>query len=80
MWLWTLSAGRDAAERPETTDDGAEDDPGDEVEDVEEATAKSSKAGGFGLEFDAARKIAQGLGRTSKTLLQSLRPKDSRHA
>lgn len=55
MWLWTLGAGGNGQpeHRAET-----------EEEDEDEDSASSSKAakGGFSLEFDAARKIAQGLG------------------
>ena len=47
MWLWTLSTGRVEAD----------------VDTEARGTAKDEKAGpGFTLEFDAARKIAQGLG------------------
>jgi hypothetical protein len=54
MWLWTLAGpGDDAA--------GGEDE--DEDSDEDEGSAKKGKKkGGFGLEYDAARKIAQGLG------------------
>ena len=53
MWLWTLNAGNtDAA-----TADSAEDD-----DDESEGSPKKVKATGFILEYDAARKIAQGLG------------------
>jgi hypothetical protein len=53
MWLWTLKS-------PDT-DGGTED--GDEVVDSEdESEDKKAKVGGFMLEYDAARKIAQGLG------------------
>jgi putative DNA methylase len=53
MWLWTLvgsspSGGHD-------TDEGAE-------EEGDKSTKKNKKATGFSLEYDAARKIAQGLG------------------
>lgn len=54
MWLWTLSAGADNAGKP----DGVE----DETSDDEESGTGKKIAGGFVLEFDAARKIAQGLG------------------
>lgn len=55
MWLWTLNA---AAAR------SAESDSDEDESDVEEdAKSKGAKAkGGFVLEYDAARKIAQGLG------------------
>lgn len=55
MWLWTLSTGGQA---PDT--DSEEDDNNDDDED-KKATSKK-KAAGYTLEFDAARKIAQGLG------------------
>lgn len=55
MWLWTLTGGQATSEDAEAeSDDAAEDD--------EEGGAKASAKGGFGLEYDAARKIAQGLG------------------
>lgn len=55
MWLWTLNAGapHDAAEPTE----------GEEADEGEDANGKGGKTkGGFVLEYDAARKIAQGLG------------------
>ncbi len=51
MWLWTLS-GKSA---PEEDDDAEEYDADDE-------SPKAKTGGGFSLEYDAARKIAQGLG------------------
>ena len=54
MWLWTLG-GASAAKGRHSDDDEA-----DEEED--EGSGKPAKAVGFTLEFDAARKIAQGLG------------------
>ncbi len=52
MWLWTLSAGSDT---------GVEAD--EEIEnDTDSEEGGISKTTGFSLEFDAARKIAQGLG------------------
>ena len=54
MWLWTLSAGAQNG-----SGDGESEDGGDDEED--ESKGGKSK-GGFALEFDAARKIAQGLG------------------
>jgi hypothetical protein len=55
MWLWTLSTG--------ATGNGGADDDGEEpdAEDEEDA-GRPAKGGGFLLEYDAARKIAQGLG------------------
>ena len=56
MWLWTLRSGTNGNESAEGE---AEDDTGDEDAD---APAPPSKSAGYVLEFDAARKIAQGLG------------------
>jgi adenine-specific DNA methylase len=57
MWLWTLGGGNSAGEQ---VGDGAEetDDSGDD----EDTGGKVAKLSGFTLEYDAARKIAQGLG------------------
>lgn len=52
MWLWTLTAG--------ASDNGSSDD--DEENDEEEPTSNGKLTGGFTLEYDTARKIAQGLG------------------
>lgn len=56
MWLWTLNAG--AASGAEGVAEG------DESDDDDDAKGKAGKAkkGGFVLEYDAARKISQGLG------------------
>jgi adenine-specific DNA methylase/very-short-patch-repair endonuclease len=51
MWLWTLSTAT-SDDEPDTTSE----------EDDDESDSKSAKSSGFTLEFDAARKIAQGLG------------------
>jgi putative DNA methylase len=56
MWLWTLSTGTANGNRG---DDGGED---SHDEEDEEKAGKSPKTSGYVLEFDAARKIAQGLG------------------
>jgi hypothetical protein len=56
MWLWTLGAGAAG----EAANGGASETEGEA--DDEEAESKSTKAPGFSLEYDAARKIAQGLG------------------
>jgi len=55
MWLWTLNAGASAntASADEADRDAAED---------EESGGKTKPKRGFTLEYDAARKIAQGLG------------------
>lgn len=55
MWLWTLSAGTTATIASYETNEE-----NDDTE--EESTSKTAKTSGFVLEFDAARKIAQGLG------------------
>ncbi|WP_338827673.1 DUF1156 domain-containing protein [Neomoorella thermoacetica] len=56
MWLWTLSTG--AQRNGNGTGGGGPEDEGEE----EEESSKLSKLRGFVLEYDAARKIAQGLG------------------
>lgn len=66
MWLWTLGAGQStngtAKTRSPSESEGDDADDSDE-EDEDAKTAKGSKAiSGYVLEFDAARKIAQGLG------------------
>lgn len=53
MWLWTLSTGASA---------GAVDDGADLEADDDDAPGAKAKPGGFSLQYDAARKIAQGLG------------------
>lgn len=57
MWLWTLSTGASNGENGQESE--AED---AEEEDAEDKPAHSPKLAGFTLEYDAARKIAQGLG------------------
>jgi adenine-specific DNA methylase len=54
MWLWTLNAANGADGNGEAVDEEGEDD--------SEGSAKKPKVTGFILEYDAARKIAQGLG------------------
>src|SRR5207253_922329 len=53
IWLWTLFAGAGS-------DDGSELDEAETAEEESETTTKAPK--GYVLEYDAARKIAQGLG------------------
>ncbi len=54
MWLWTLRTGdSNNVENEDVEEDSSED---------EEGSDKKAGKGGFSLEFDAARKIAQGLG------------------
>jgi putative DNA methylase len=57
MWLWTLSTADASSNGSSATED-------DELSDDDEDDSANSKsnAGGFVLEYDAARKIAQGLG------------------
>jgi putative DNA methylase len=61
MWLWTIAA-------PLAAQTAAEDEfPGESTDD-EGAVPKSSTTTGYTLEFDAARKIAQGLGARLESL------------
>lgn len=59
MWLWTLKSPgtKDVVEELEADDDSEE-----------EVEGAKPKSGGFSLEFDAARKIAQGLGANLESL------------
>jgi hypothetical protein len=57
MWLWTLGAGKQVTE--EASESAEEEEDG---EDSSPRSSASSSVKGFTLEFDAARKIAQGLG------------------
>ncbi len=59
MWLWTLKS-------PDTNGNTEHDD--EESDSEDEPEDKKTKAGGFALEFDAARKIAQGLGANLESL------------
>ena len=56
MWLWTLSTGNGKAAAG-----GADDEAGEDADD-EESGGKKKAGSGYALEFDTARKIAQGLG------------------
>jgi putative DNA methylase len=58
MWLWTLNSGAISGEEQATEDEDAS----ESDDDDESSPAKSSVQSGYGLEYDAARKIAQGLG------------------
>ncbi len=53
MWLWTLGA---------SSSNASADDSEESEEDSDEDSSKAAKVSGFTLEFDAARRIAQGLG------------------
>jgi len=59
MWLWTLNAPAVNGKIEETNDE--------ETDDAEE-NPKEAKLSGFDLEYDAARKIAQGLGAVLENL------------
>lgn len=56
MWLWTLRSGESNGNGVVSDEESETDD------DEEEETGKKGKVAGFALEYDAARKIAQGLG------------------
>lgn len=57
-WFWTLSTGKElTAEDAESAEENAEDE-----DDSPPRSSASSAVSGFVLEYDAARKIAQGLG------------------
>lgn len=58
MWLWTLNAGATIGDQSNDAEDA--DEASDEDEDGK--SAGSGKTSGYLMEFDAARKIAQGLG------------------
>lgn len=60
MWLWTLFSASSATSSK--NDAAAEDDDTAEAEDDEDTPKPKTKVAGFALEYDAARKIAQGLG------------------
>jgi putative DNA methylase len=55
MWLWTVNAGNTDANNGQSADE-------EQVDEESEAGAKKTMTTGFILEYDAARKIAQGLG------------------
>ena len=59
MWLWTLKAGVNGDSVASTSDDTSDD---AEVDLEESESIKPVKMIGYGLEYDAARKISQGLG------------------
>ena len=58
MWLWTLSTSANGGNGVSSSSEG--DSAGED--DEEGSTGKARPSAGFTLEFDAARKIAQGLG------------------
>lgn len=63
MWLWTLGGGSGKAGANGNGDKAeGEGEEGESDEDEDEGGSKGAKVAGYVLEFDAARKIAQGLG------------------
>ncbi|HRK35982.1 MAG TPA: DUF1156 domain-containing protein, partial [Candidatus Hydrogenedentes bacterium] len=60
MWLWTLSAA--TADGTDTTDEDKDEDEDEDESENEGKSGKAAKSTGYTLEYDAARKIAQGLG------------------
>jgi len=56
MWLWTLSTGNNGNGKSKSSKDD------DEIDDEDESEKVKKAIGGYALEYDAARKIAQGLG------------------
>jgi hypothetical protein len=68
MWFWTLSTGATGNGSAEAEDEG-------EAEDDQEDDSKPAKVSGYVLEYDAARKIAQGLGAHLEQLTQVIQVK-----
>jgi hypothetical protein len=62
MWLWTLGGGAQPANGNGKATASEEGNDEDAIEAEEEGDGKLAASGGYTLEFDAARKIAQGLG------------------
>lgn len=62
MWLWTLSTGNGSENPPSSPfAKGGDTEEADDQEDEDKLSSKA-KLSGYTLEYDAARKIAQGLG------------------
>ncbi len=75
MWLWTLSSGGGETSKMTVPQSGGKtgkmsvpQEEEDVSDDDEESTGKKAKITGFGLEYDTARKIAQGLGANLENL------------
>jgi hypothetical protein len=63
MWLWTIGGGTaNGNGKPADSDDADGEPDSDDEEESSGSVSKAKPTGGFTLEFDAARKIAQGLG------------------
>jgi putative DNA methylase len=56
MWLWTLSTGNNGNGKSKSSEAD------DEIDDEDESEKAKKAISGYALEYDAARKIAQGLG------------------
>ncbi|GCL42562.1 DUF1156 domain-containing protein [Dolichospermum planctonicum] len=69
IWLWTLSTG--SIDNNETNESETDD------EDDDETSSKTTKTSGYTLEYDAARKIAQGLGAHLEQLTRLVEVKGS---
>ncbi|MEG5055697.1 MULTISPECIES: DUF1156 domain-containing protein [unclassified Microcoleus] len=81
MWLWTLSSGDgETGKMPVPQGDGktgkmpVPQEEEDLSDDDDESTGKKAKITGFSLEYDAARKIAQGLGANLENLTSLIQP------
>jgi adenine-specific DNA methylase len=59
MWLWTLST---AASNGNGSSAAEDEELGEDEDDGDDSASSKTKVSGFVLEYDAARKIAQGLG------------------
>jgi hypothetical protein len=82
MWLWTLSSGDgETGKMPVPQGDGktgkmpVPQEEEDVSDDDDESTGKKAKITGFSLEYDAARKIAQGLGANLENLTSLIQVK-----
>jgi DNA protecting protein DprA len=62
MWLWTLSTGNGNGKENPPTSPFVKGGEIEEDEDEEDTSLSKAKLSGYTLEYDAARKIAQGLG------------------
>lgn len=62
MWLWTLSTSASGSGNGGSSAAAGDEEDAESEDDEEGGTSKAKPSAGFSLEFDAARKIAQGLG------------------
>jgi putative DNA methylase len=73
MWLWTIGGGGVSGDGNEDSSNEEDNESEAENNDEDESGGKAKSKGGFSLEYDAARKIAQGLGihlEQSQTLVE----------